>query len=342
MPFELIAGKPGHAVLQEYDEPGLQPDQVRIHSLFSSVKHGTEFRAFRGDSADACERWDPELRLHRRGERPQPPFPMRLGNMCLGEVVEVGKAVGSLAVGVRVFGHMPVRETHVVAEGAVDVAPESVSPQALMYWDPADYAVGGVRDGHVRLGDRVAVFGLGAIGQMLAQASRVAGARWVAVTDPIQRRRDAAARHGVDLVLDPGEVDAGLAIKERTDGIGVDVAIEASGFAEALNDALRAVRYEGTVVSTAYYMGPMDGLFMSGEWHRNRIQIISSRACSEPLPEYGWDFSRVRSESLALLTEGRLSADDLIDPIVPFHRAAESYMAVFENPGTSIKLGIHH
>lgn len=262
--------------------------------------------------------------------------------MCLGEVTKVGTDVTSVAVGDRVFGHMPVRETHVVAEGAVDVAPEGVSPQALMYWDPADFAVGGVRDGHVRLGDRVAVFGLGAIGQMAAQASRVAGARWVAATDPIPRRRDAAVRHGVDLVLDPVEVDAGLVIKQQTDGIGVDVAIESSGYSKALHDAVRAVRYEGTVVSAGYSTVSMDGLLLAGEWHRNRIRIVSSRACSEPLPEYGWDFSRIQSESLSLLVEGRLSADDLIDPIVPFHRAAESYMAVFESPETSIKLGIHH
>lgn len=84
MPFELIADKPGHAILREYGEPELQPDQVRIHSLFSSVKHGTEFRVFRGDSADAFERWDPDLRLHRRGEPPRPPFPMQLGNHVPG------------------------------------------------------------------------------------------------------------------------------------------------------------------------------------------------------------------------------------------------------------------
>ena len=56
MPLELIADQPGHAVLQAYEEPPLKPDQVRIRSLFSSVTHGTGFRGFRADSADASDR----------------------------------------------------------------------------------------------------------------------------------------------------------------------------------------------------------------------------------------------------------------------------------------------
>ena len=43
------------------------------------------------------------------------------------------------------------------------------------------------------------------------------------------RRRDAAARHGADLVLDPAQVDVGVEIKQATDKSGVDVAIETSG-----------------------------------------------------------------------------------------------------------------
>ena len=45
MPLELIADRPGHAILNEYDEPALEANQVRIKSLFSSVKHGTELRS---------------------------------------------------------------------------------------------------------------------------------------------------------------------------------------------------------------------------------------------------------------------------------------------------------
>ena len=341
MPLELIADRPGRALLQTYEEPPLEPGQVRVRSLFSAVKHGTELRGFRADTPDATDRWDGRLRLHRRGEPEASRFPRSLGNMCLGEVVEAGAAVDRLKVGDRVFEHLPVRETHTVEAGRLRIAPEGLSPQALMYWDPADVALGAVRDGPVRLGDRVAVFGLGAIGLMAAQCARLCGARWVAAVDPIERRREAARRHGADLVIDPAATDAGVEIKERTEGAGAEVVLETSGAYAAFEDALRACCYAGTVVSSAYYHGEQS-LKLAGEWHRNRIQVVSSRANSEPLPQPGWSFSRIQTESLALLVEGRLRADDLIDPVVPLARAAEAYHEIEAHPERSIKLGIDH
>ena len=341
MPLELIADAPGHAQLQEYSEPDLLPDQVRVRSLFSSVKHGTELRGFRADTPDATDRFDGELRLHRRGEAAPPKFPMPLGNMCVGQIEEVGSDVANFKIGDRVFGHMSIRETHTMGAAGLNAAPADMSPQSLMYWDPADFAVGAVRDAPVRLGDRVAVMGLGAIGLMVAQLARVCGARWVVASDPIAIRRDAAARHGVDDVLDPTATDVGVAIKEMTGKTGADVVFETSGSYPALDDALRSVKYEGTVVSTAYYHGTT-GLMLSGEWHRNRTQLVSSRAVSTPLPQFGWDIPRIRSESLALLRDGRLQADDLIEPIVPLVKAADAYHEIAAHPERSIKLGIDH
>jgi threonine dehydrogenase-like Zn-dependent dehydrogenase len=342
MPLELIAERPGVAAMQQYEEVPLQPGEIRLGSVFSSVKHGTEFRIFKGDSADMSNRWDPDLRLHTRGEMAADTFPKSLGNMCLARVLELGEKVTSLKLGDLVFGHFPVRETHTTRPEKVLVKPAGISGTSLMYWDPADFAVGGIRDGNVRLGDRVAVFGLGAIGQMLIQAARIAGARWVAGVDPIEKRRALAAGHGADLVLDPQNIDAGQKIKTLTENTGVDVSVEASGSSHALYDALRATRYQGTVVSTAYYSKPMEGLLLSGEWHRNRIRMVSSRACSEPQIDFGWDFARIRSESLALLTEGRLEADDLVDPIVPFEDCAQAYMETVAHPERALKLGIRH
>lgn len=341
MPLELIADAPGHAILSPYEEPLLAPNEVRIKSLFSSVKHGTELRGFRADTPDASDRWDRELRLHRRGESTGDSFLRNLGNICLGVVTEVGTEVETLKIDDRVFAHLPIRETHTISAARLQKAPEDVSPQAIMYWDPADFALGAVRDGPVRLGDRVAVFGLGAIGLMVAQAARLCGARWVVAVDPIERRRAAALRHGADLALDPSEVDAGLQIKQLTDKTGADITFETSGSYRAFEDAMRSTCYAGTLVSTAYYHGDQ-GLRLAGEWHRNRIQVISSRACSEPLPQASWTFARIREESLALLVEGHLNADDLVDPIVPFAQAADAYHEINEHPERSIKLGIDH
>jgi len=259
----------------------------------------------------------------------------------MGEVVEVGAGVENFKTGDRVFGHAPMRETHTVEASRLEHVPQGITPQGLMYWDPADSAVGAFQDGPLRLGDRVAVFGLGAIGLMVAQAARISGARWVVAVDPIEIRREAAARHGADLVLDPTQVDAGLEIKARTENLGVDVAFETSGAYPAIEDALRATRYRGTVISTAYYAGNQ-GLHLAGEWHRNRIRIVSSRANSEPFQDFGWDYARIKRESLALLVEGRLKADDLIKPIVAFEEVAEAFQEINAHPEQTIKLGVDH
>ena len=96
------------------------------------------------------------------------------------------------------------------------------------------------------------------------------------------------------------------------------------------------------MLSSAFYTSSVQGLALAGEWHRNRIHLISSRANSEPQPEHGWDFERIVSEALALLVGGRLQADDLIVPIVPLSRAAEAYQEMNDHPERGIKLGIDH
>lgn len=341
MPLELIADQPDHAAICAYDEPPLQPDQVRIATDFSAVKHGTEMRIFRATSADSTDRWDPDMRLHRRGEAAQDQFPRALGEMFVGRVSEIGSAVTRFKTGDRVFGEAAVRQTHTVDEQSVRAAPDDVSAQAIVYMEAATFALAGVRDGHVRVGDRVAVFGLGALGQMSVQVALLAGARWVAAIDPIACRREAARRHGAHAVYDPAACDVGLEVKTQTGKLGVDVSIETSGAHAALNDALRATRYQGTVVSTAYYVGPASDLILSGEWHRNNLQIVSSRAVFPPPREFSWD-DRLQPEALQLLFDGILKTDGLVDPIVPFDGVADAYNRINKNPTSSIKLGVSH
>ena len=342
MPRALVATAPRTPALVEYREPEIGPGQVRLRSVMSVVKHGTELRGFRADTRDATHPFDRTLRLHVPGER-RSAFPLPLGHQMVARVVEVGPGAERFRPGDLVFGPLPVRETHTVAEEILQAVPAGADPQALVCWDPASVALCGIHDSGIRVGDRVLVTGLGAIGLMAAQLARLQGAGWVACSDPFAKRRDLAAAHGADRVIDPTAEDVGLTVKRHTGGQGADVSVEASGSYAALHDALRATAYGGTVASIAYYTGTAEALHLQGEWHRNQLTLISSRNVNDPLrADPRWDSERMHRQVIGLLAAGRLRADGVLDPIVPFEECAEAYREIERDPAASIKLAVRH
>jgi threonine dehydrogenase-like Zn-dependent dehydrogenase len=346
MPRELIALDWGRFVFRDYDDPPLGPTQMRIKSEFSAPKHGTELRGYRVRPRPG--RWDAELGLFLPGEAARPRFPGSLGNTTVGVITEVGSEVRTFRPGDRVFGYFPIRETHTADErvtypqfGGVRRLPEGMSAEAAVCVDPAVYALTAVRDANIRIGDRVAVFGMGAIGLIALHLSKLAGAFFAVGVDPVEVRREAARKHGADLVIDPAQGDAALAIKLATDRKGVDVAIEASASYAGFNDALRCVHFGGMLVSLAYYEGEARGLYLSDEWHRNRITVRSARADSDPNRDHPlWDRKRLWDAAFTLLAENRLHAEGILQPIVPFEESPEAYRKISESPAGSVKLGV--
>jgi threonine dehydrogenase-like Zn-dependent dehydrogenase len=219
--------------------------------------------------------------------------------------------------------------------------PEGVPWQAAVCLDPADFALGAVRDGQVRIGDAVAVFGMGAIGLLVIQFAKLAGAYPVIAVEPIALRQEAALACGADLVLDPTACDAGLEIKKATDKRGADVCIEYSGNHRALQAALRGVAYLGTVVAGAFPGAYPAGLDFGAEAHMNRPKIVFSRACSEPNPDYpNWDENRLFGVCWRLLWSGALKTEPIVQPVVDFKDLTREYPKIATNPDEHIKLGV--
>ena len=339
MPRELIAPAPEQVAFAEYQNSPLAANQVRVKSLFGAVKHGTEMSAYKGYAANRGS-FDSEYRLFNH-DQGGVSYPSRLGNMCVGEVVESGTEVTQLKVGDRVFGHGPLRQEHLWPETAHRL-PDGVPWQAAVCLDPADFALGAVRDGHVRLGDAVAVFGMGAIGLLALQLAKLAGAHPVIAVDPLQLRRQVALECGADLALDSSTCDAGREIKKATDKRGADVCIEYSGNHLALQAALRGVAYNGTVVAGAYPGAYPAGLDLGAEAHFNRPSIVFSRACSEPNPDHpNWNEARILEVVWRLLTDGSLRCEPIVQPIVAFDDLLDEYPKIATHPQENVKLGVH-
>ena len=336
---ELIAPSQEEVAFREHEILPLETGQVRVISGFGAAKHGSEMALFQG-YAGARGGYDSEMRLFTQ-DKQMVHYPVGLGNMCVGYVVEVGAGVQNVEIGEWVFAHGSFREEHVWSAERVRKLPDGVPWQAAVCLDPADFALGAVRDGHIRIGDAVAVFGMGAIGLFVVQFGKLAGEYPVIAVDPIELRRDVARECGADMVLNPTACDAGLEIKRATDNRGADVCVDYSGHVSALQAALRGVAYLGTIVAGAWPGSYPAGLDLGAEAHFNRPTIIFSRACSEPNTEYpNWAESRLFSVAWRLLCEGSLKSEPVVQPVVPFDELLEAYPRIAAAPAENVKLGV--
>ena len=195
-------------------------------------------------------------------------------------------------VGDRVFGFMDVSETNIITvdRPADFIWPGFAEPSPWLIWElgdldpldalcfePAYVSVNSVRESNVRFGDAVAVVGLGAIGLLTVKVAALAGADVIFAVDPIAEAPQAGAGlrrascHRSHLPAMPR-----LEIKEMTGG-GVDVAIEISGHYAALDTAIRAARFGGTVCQAGAIAGNAAELWLGREFLINSLRMIVPR-----------------------------------------------------------------
>jgi threonine dehydrogenase-like Zn-dependent dehydrogenase len=339
---ELVLGKEGIPLLREYEDGPVPPGYVRVKSAFGAPKHGTEFIIYQDDPF-AEWYYDEELHIFKKRDKPQSTKGnIGLGNMWVGVIIEIGEGVTGFEIGERVAGYGHLRTTHTVkAENLLKMS-KSMSWQEALCFDPLQFALGGIRDGHVRMGDKVLISGLGAIGQMAVQAAKLSGASLVTASDPIKKRRDVAIKNGTDICFDPTCQDIGPLLRDKTDGIGVDVVIETSGNYIAIEHGLRALAYGGTLAMVGKLRECKYPINLGREGHYNQQKIVFSRACSEPNNDYPrWSFNRIRKEAWKMLNKGLFKCENIIDPIVPFEECDKAYKRyVIDHPEESIKMGV--
>jgi NADPH:quinone reductase-like Zn-dependent oxidoreductase len=177
---------------REIEDSKLTATQVRLEFRYGAAKHGTERMLYRGEVFVRGD-YDRHLQLFRKdpsrnGFRPYVP-----GNLTVSEVVEVGDGVSKLSPGDHVLCRGGFRERQIIDENSLnqlDVRemPPTLAWQSAVCLDPTMFALAALRDGQVRLGDTVAIFGLGALGLTAVQLAKAMHAGMVVAVDPIQVR----------------------------------------------------------------------------------------------------------------------------------------------------------
>jgi threonine dehydrogenase-like Zn-dependent dehydrogenase len=318
MSTTLVLEAPRRLAFEETPDAPLGPEEVRIATLFSGISAGTELTQYRGTSPFMGKSWDEARRLFVEGEASWS-YPVRtLGYEEVGEIVEVGADVADLSPGQRVFGTWNHR-THFVAPAAYARErrmPDGADPRIGIFSHIGAVALNGVHDARLRIGDVVAVWGLGVPGQIVAQAARASGA-WVIGIDPDPARRATAEALGAHETLDANIDGKGRGAAERikamTGGRGADVCIEVSGAAPALADAIRAVAYSSRVVAMGFFQGEVAGLRLGEEFHHNRVELVCSQISGvAPDAQHRWSKPRLWRTAVELQHRGVLDLLPLI------------------------------
>jgi threonine dehydrogenase-like Zn-dependent dehydrogenase len=175
----------------------------------------------------------------------------------------------------------------------------------------------------IRLGQSVAVLGVGPVGQSLIAMAALSGAgEIVAIGDPADRlafakRMGATATFGLDI---PAEERA-AEVRRLTSGRGVDVVIEAAGMPEAVSQALDLVRDGGRVVVCGHYSDtgtiPIHPHF---QINRKHVEIRGS---------WGSDYSHFyRAVELVALFSGRIPWREMVGGTWDLDHAGDALAAV--------------
>ncbi|MEA2411328.1 MAG: hypothetical protein QOC77_1889 [Thermoleophilaceae bacterium] len=187
--------------------------------------------------------------------------PCRAGRAPLCIPGAAANTAGTLLGGERRWGGMDGSELHhhlgvsafaeyvvVSARSAVRVDPELPFEIAALFGCAVLTGVGAAANAaHVRMGDRVAIFGLGGVGLAALLGARAAGATTIVASDRVQAKLELALELGAThtVMAGPSAVEE---VRTATGG-GADAVIETVGNAGVLAEAYAATRRGGVTVT---------------------------------------------------------------------------------------------
>ena len=334
----LVYDGPGKKDWREVPDPRLEAATDAIVRVDATTICGTDLHILKGDT--------PEVTPGRI-----------LGHEAVGTVVEIGAGVSTLTPGDRVLvscisacgrcrycregrygqclggggwilGHLiDGTQAELVRVPFADTSTYPVPPgvsdeELLMLADilPTGYEVG-VRNGHVEPGDTVAVVGWGPIGLSAILGAKLFSPGHVVAIDLADARLDMAKHFGADLTVNNGRDDPVAFVKELTDGLGADVAIEAVGVPATFELCTELIRPGGRVANIGVHGAP-------ATLHLERLWI-SDVTVTTGLVDASSTPTLLRLVAARQIDAGRFvthhfALDDLIDAYDVFARAGDT------------------
>ncbi len=264
--------------------------------------------------------------------------PIPLGYSLAGRVIEVGKNMSGVNIGDRVAcggaGYANHAEINYVPKNLMVKIPDGVDDVDASFVTVGAIALQGVRQTEPKLGERVAVMGLGLLGQLTVQLLKANGCKVIG-SDVDPDKIALAKKLGADEACHAGELIAKAA--EFSNGHGVDAVIIAASTMsnQPVIDAAEISRMRGRVV----FLGMVGMDIPRNDYYKKEIDLRLSMAYGPGRydPEYEekghdypydlvrWTEQRNFEAFLGLIEEGKITPKELITHSYDFDDAMTAY-----------------
>lgn len=242
---------------------------------------------------------------YRAGISPVRPVPLTLGHEVAGVAEKIGSKVERLKPGDRVALHYNIscgecphcltgndqfcekvlmlghytnggyaEYIAVPARNAIPLPDEIPFEQGATLMCASATAFHALHKSRLKAGERVAIFGAGGLGQSAIQLAKAFGALEVYAVDINDDKLALATQYGA-IPIHAKKVDPVAAIKQRTNGHGVDVAIEMIGLPQTMKQALQSAGIMARVVIVGLSNQPLE-IRTYTELLGNEIELIGS------------------------------------------------------------------
>jgi predicted dehydrogenase/threonine dehydrogenase-like Zn-dependent dehydrogenase len=266
--------------------------------------------------------------------------PAALGYSSAGTVVEVGEGITNLRAGARVAcagaGFAVHAEFACVPRLLVARIPSAeVEFESAAFTTLGAVAIHGVRTAEAKLGDVVAVIGLGLLGQLAVQILNAAGCRVIGM-DPAQERTELAAKMGA-LAVTASEAEFRDLCLRHSGGNGADCVLIAAETPSSgpVNLASEVARDRGVVVAVGtvgmelqrklYYEKELD-FRVSRSYGPGRYDAAyEQKGRDYPIGYVRWSETRNMEAFLQLLADGKVDVRPLITHSFAIENAGAAY-----------------
>jgi L-iditol 2-dehydrogenase len=188
-----------------------------------------------------------------------------------------------------------------VESGNLVKIPDHISFEQAVVTEPLACCLNGQRKANVKMGDVVVIIGGGPIGLMHVQLAKIAGAKSVILSEPIEHRRDKALLAGANLAVNPNNESLHDIVLSESDGLGADVVIMAIGVPFLVNSSINLLKKGGTLNLFAGFTKGVLSEVDPNIIHYNEVNVNGTSALTRA------DYHK----SLSLIASGQINTDVL-------------------------------